>query len=333
MLLRFLSVTGALCLSSAVAASLPPKEPSARLHEVNLPYGESSHHPARYLAVNFTVENTTLRANNDTIFPQTFPMEFTAIQNQGHKQKSLRIAYSLETRPILASPDTLGEAYLFKLKFFDMHGDLATDHLVLLTITTDSNGVLTITEVNTTPLPHHIHSMQTNCLDRPKSNPAPQKSWIAQLGGTLRIFKFGTKGCKDIMTGTSVPKYHQKLPRLKPKPRPGPKTHGGNDKGHHHPDPHRTVAPSGRYHHPHYWHGSQQNFSKLVKPIILPAVLGAITGLTACVLGFALGRIIIALYHCCYGRNKKQRRHDVSEILIDDAERKLVIFSGRRKGY
>ncbi|RAQ54649.1 hypothetical protein AFGD_003828 [Aspergillus flavus] len=308
MLLRFLSLTGALCLSSCAALSLPEHkvelsglDPEFRSRIIsnarptNVPTALCSFSDSdcskdidlhSQLTLDFSTENGTLLANHDPIFPPTFPMRFHAVRHFQSGRETVDLAYELDVRPMPSRPDeALGGVFLLKLRLFDLQGRPASDHLVTITLNQDSEGNLQITQLETNPiLGHHHH-------DGPPS-------WMAQLTASLQAMKDAVKDC-----------MHGPGPRH-PTARP--------QHGHMQPpvDHHRTIAPEHhRYHHrPGYWAGREKNFGRLMRPVVMPALLGVMAGVIACMVGFVLGKIFISVFYCVRGYRKQQQKQNEAAI-------------------
>ncbi|GAB1207177.1 hypothetical protein APSETT445_005889 [Aspergillus pseudonomiae] len=239
--------------------------------------------------LDFSTENGTLLANHDPIFPPTFPMRFHAVRHFHSGRETVDLAYELDVRPMPSRPDeALGGVFLLKLRLFDLQGRPASDYLVTITVTQDSEGNLQITQLETNPIHGHHH-------------PDGPPSWMAQLTASIQAMKDAVKDC---MHG------------------PGPK-HATARPQHGHMqqppvDKHRTIAPEHHpYHHrPGYWAGREKNFGRLMRPVVMPALLGVVAGVVACMVGFVMGKIIISVFYCVRGcrKQKKQREQEQSSI-------------------
>ncbi|KAH8435174.1 uncharacterized protein LDX57_012803 [Aspergillus melleus] len=347
MLPRFLSLTSiALTLTTSAAKSLPRLDildqapivqPSP--HEVILPcakcaFSEDSKCSEvidrdSYLTINFSTENNTLLANQDAIFPSALPLEISAIRHSGSGQdEQVRLSYALETRPIPRSPDAeLGDVYLLKLKLLDAFGRRASDHVIMVGLTTSrspsesrpESDSLTITELSTSPLPplppphHHHHSRP-----HPNDNINTAQSW-------LHAIKTTTKEYIHLLVHPYPPPppshrhYHQ-YPSNSTSPSTSNSQDNANANDDKSPDskskdPHRTLPHHNyRSHHPSWHgHGLHRGFGRIVKPVLLPAVLGAAAGVMACVVGFVVGRVVICVYRCVRGR--MARGKDKGEVM------------------
>lgn len=60
---------------------------------------------------------------------------------------------------------------------------------------------------------------------------------------------------------------------------------------------------------------------RLVRPVILPALLGVAAGLCACLVGFVVGKVMISLCRCWYLRSGRGIAYrEVPGITIDSVE-------------
>ncbi|PLB50000.1 hypothetical protein P170DRAFT_508262 [Aspergillus steynii IBT 23096] len=293
MLLSYLSLLSILSVTST-AKSLPHLDTpdQAKLipaHEVILPCARCAFEdlnceredPDSYLTITFSTENNTLLANDHVIFPSPLPMEFSAPRHAGSGQDDgVRVSYALDARPIPKTPHAkLGDIYLLKLKLLDEFGRLASDYEVLVGLVrpeSESGSDLAITEINTSALPHHHHHHHH---PSPNDSNGDTKSLIL---GTLHALKTTAKECIHLLTHPEPPHHHH---HHHPSTKNENENENENDSTPSPPqkDAHRTVPPvpkHGHRSHP-YWHGSHRNFGRLVRPVILPALLGAATGVMA----------------------------------------------------
>jgi hypothetical protein len=218
-------------------------------------------------------------------------MEFHAIRHGESGQEAVILAYELDARPLPSRPDNpLEEMFLLKLGLFDLRGRPASDFIVTISLTKDSDGNLLISQLETNPI-----------LSRHHSHPS---SWMAQISASLQAMKDAAKDCMHGPSRHSTPKPqhgHMQRPPV---------------------DMHRTIAPQHHPHHHHpdhrpgYWAGREKNFGRLMRPVVLPALLGVMAGVIACMVGFILGRIIIGVYYCVQGC----RRQEIPTIRVDDVE-------------
>lgn len=239
-------------------------------------------------------------------------MEFSApLHNASSSHDDfVTVSYVLDARPIpvpiLGRKTNTGEVYLLKMKLLDSAGTLASDQMVLVGVISsiDGSGSLGITEVNTAPI--HAHH-------RPPSN-TPIKAWFMAI----------TSSAKEYIRVLAIPSSnhpHQQQQQQQSKPRPkhnNDNTLSSDSKAN--ADPHRTVDH--RSHHAWHGHGHahslNRDFGRLVRPVLVPALLGAGTGIVVCVMGFLIGRVVVMVYYCMRGEEarKKQRRRRRRSVMV-----------------
>ncbi|KAF9891886.1 hypothetical protein FE257_002848 [Aspergillus nanangensis] len=300
--LRFLSVTGAVLLSSCAALSLPrandidisPKSSShsrilSHSREINIPCAECSFADAScsqdvdsntYLTLSFTTENGTLLANNDAIFPSSLPMQFHAMRHWDSGQQAVLLAYALDARPLPRHQGTLlGDVFLLKVKLFDLHGRPATNYVVSLALAKDPQGDLLISGIQADPVHarHHPHHHYHH-------HPGAGKTWLSQLGESLEAVKSAAQSCW---------------------------------RGSHARPVETSGSSSSNTHHPHHdWHAEHAG-PQLFQAVVLPVLLGLIAGLIACVMGFMIGRTAMLVYHCVRGSS---RIHVVPASTVEEGQ-------------
>ncbi|KAE8354028.1 hypothetical protein BDV28DRAFT_131923 [Aspergillus coremiiformis] len=308
MLLRFLSLTGALSLASGAAVSRPNThselsgdvESQSRIisnaRPTNVPTALCSFSGPEcstkidlksYLTLDFSTENGTLLANHDPIFPPALPMRFHAVRHFHSGRETVDLAYELDARPMPSRPEERHGDILLKLRLFDLHGRPASDYTVAIALAQDADGNLQITQLETNALLGHLPETP---------------SWTAQLTATLQAMKDAAKDC-----------IHGSSP-----PHPTAKLHGHMQS----PDKHRTIAPEPHHHRPGDWSSQQKNFGRLLRPVVLPALLGVMAGVIACMVGFVVGRIIISVFYCVRScRTQPTRSRDELESAPSEKER------------
>ncbi|GIK05982.1 hypothetical protein Aspvir_010099 [Aspergillus viridinutans] len=298
MLLRFLSLAG-LCLGRGVAALAPQGHPSdiqtsniqhsRHFYKIDIPCSycafsdaECSQSPESksYVTIDFSSDNGTLSANHESVFPPSLPMQFPAVKHSDSGDQSVQVAYSLDARPLPAQPGALlGETYLLKLRLFDLHGRPVTPDLVAIAVSRHDDGTLSIGKVERSPFHRHGHMTSTWRLLKSHIRP-----YLDQLAGGAGP------------DGEGQPRHHR---------RPA--------------DIYRFKNPASHYHNTMPWSSRDRSFMRLVRPVILPALLGVTAGLCACLVGFVVGKVMISLCRWWYVRGEKGYR-EVPAIIIDSVE-------------
>jgi hypothetical protein len=215
-------------------------------------------------------------------------MQFPAVKHSDSGAQPVQIAYSLDARPFPAQPGALlGETFLLKLRLFDLHGRPVTHDLVAVAVSRHNDGTLTIAKVERSPF--HRHGHMTSPWRLFKSHIKP---YLGQLAG----------GPAPDGEGEGGPRHHR---------RPL------------HADIYRFKNPASHYHNTMPWSSRDRSFMRLVRPVILPALLGVAAGLCACLVGFVVGKVMISLCRCWYlrsGRGNGIAYREVPSITIDCVE-------------
>ena len=315
MLLRFLAVTGAICLNSWAVAL--PNTPDS--HAIRLPCAPCSfadltcsqdNKPNAYLVrqpqplhsclrkltetiqtVKFAMKNGTLFANHQSIFPISMPMQFPAVRHWGSKTSSetedVVLEYAMNVQQFPPHVDAVvGDVYRLSMRLLDLHGRPATPNIVTIGIVRNVEAKLLIS---------HIQLESDAAAQRHGSHRGGYKSWKmmkywkSQLGAYMVTVKEAVKN------------------RLPASSRPA-----GSDvilDDHHKSEQDLDSKPDTRFRILSFYqfnyaspHDGHRHFFRLVRPIILPAFLGIMAGFAACVIGFGLGRIVASVYFRAQGQ-------------------------------
>ncbi|GFG11461.1 hypothetical protein CNMCM6936_005664 [Aspergillus lentulus] len=297
MLLRFLALAG-LCLGRGVAALAPQghglpsniqtsnTQHSRHFYKIDIPCShcafsdtECSQNPESksHVTIDISSDNGTLYANHESVFPPSLPMQFSAVKHSESGDQSVQVAYSLDARPFPAQPGALlGETFLLKLRLFDLHGRPVTPDLIAVAVSRRNDGTLSISKVERSPFHRHGHGHMTSSWRLLKSHIKPYLDQLARVA-------------------PEEPRHHR---------RPL------------HADIYRFRDPASHYHNTMPWSSRDRSFMRLVRPVILPALLGVAAGLCACLVGFVVGKMMISLCRCWYVRSGRGYR-EVPAITID----------------
>ncbi|RAL12531.1 uncharacterized protein BO97DRAFT_424615 [Aspergillus homomorphus CBS 101889] len=316
MLLHYLSVTGALCLSScaAAAAAVPysyiSSPRSASAHQINLPavpcaFSDSSCNealdPLAHLTIDFSTQNGILLANKQPIFPASVPMQFSVDRKWDANKQSVSVAYALDVRPLPSHPGApVGDIYHLKLRLFDLHGRPVTDHAVAIGLVRDTVGNLQITVIDPNSSREHGHG---NKIWR-------MKEWKSQVESYVQNAKEAVTDClKTTPFSHGHHEHEQDDPHHAPAPaaQPSHETAASTK----YPPVFRT-SQNGQF----LWTGRERGVMRQIRAIIFPALLGVLAGGVACVIGYLLGRMIISVYFWAQGGRQSQ----VPSITIEDGE-------------
>lgn len=342
MLLRFLAVTGAICLNSWAVAL--PNTPDS--HAIRLPCAPCSfadltcsqdNKPNAYLVrqpqplhsclrkltetiqtVEFAMKNGTLFANHQSIFPISMPMQFPAVRHWGSKTSSetedVVLEYAMNVQQFPPHVDAVvGDVYRLSMRLLDLHGRPATPNIVTIGIVRNVEAKLLIS---------HIQLESDAAAQRHGSHRGGYKSWKmmkywkSQLGAYMVTVKEAVKN------------------RLPASSRPA-----GSDvilDDHHKSEQDLDSKPDTRFRILSFYqfnyaspHDGHRHFFRLVRPIILPAFLGIMAGFAACVIGFGLGRIVASVYFRAQGQGDQtiNDSEEEEEEEVSEKQRLMAIFS------
>ncbi|KAJ5177087.1 uncharacterized protein N7482_002964 [Penicillium canariense] len=299
------------------------------------------------LMLDFSIEENRLLANGRQIFPPVPPSPVLAIQEleDGEAAGPMPVGYALEVMP-LGSPDDTPGTELLDVRFtiLDLESHPVPVDTVAITLIQDPTGELYIakTEIEKTTPPAERLSWK-KCNGKPK---CLQQLLVARVRGLLaaaknRVLgmagkggrKGGHKGCgkNKGMLGMAghhgPPKHHDEFVPEGITPFSGFEGPEGLDdkehhRHHHHPEggdfgaemgdrppppPHGHHGHHG--HHPPPPHGAfAHTFSRVVRFIVVPAILGVLAGLTASAVGMLVGQAIIFLWQRYRGTKPQEHK-------------------------
>ncbi|KAJ5579439.1 hypothetical protein N7450_008306 [Penicillium hetheringtonii] len=272
-----------LCIVGAIASAIP----YTSAHEVHLPYLPSlePENPTNtYLSIKWTIKDGSLYANNDQIFPPVMSMQMHApLYDSDHKvalqEEDIHLYYSLNARPIPASDiGALHDILRINVELIDKEGRPVTPMLWLLICSIPPMELIPWqmkfwkTQVNTL-LNHHQPELSSSSTSSPQSSTPKLQS--TQNKGTTK------SSSNHQPESTSTPENESQVGYMFS---PYGSTYIVSNNGGHHRG----------HHHPHHHHG-QDSFMRLVRPVILPAMMGIGAGLLACLVGFCVGHLVISL--------------------------------------
>ncbi|KAJ6155690.1 hypothetical protein N7470_006256 [Penicillium chermesinum] len=249
------------------------------------------------LLLEFSLEDNHLLANNHQIFPPSEPV---------------LVGYALEITPLQAPSDAPGTDLLdvrFTILDLEAH-PVPVDTVTITLIQTPSGGVL-IADTNieeTAPPPEKLSWKKCNgkakCL---------QDLVFHRIQGLLRsakdriigMGKAGRKGCHGKNQGVKGMGGHHKHDDDE-----GPMGHHP-----HHGEHGEKLHPDydeGRHHHPHHMHHPHgalaRTFSRIVRFIIVPGLIGGLAGFAASVIGMLVGKAIVFVWQRYRGRKSQEHK-------------------------
>ena len=290
--------------------------------------------------------NGTLYANGDRVFPPSLAMQLHAPRYSSERDSRLdrhdvQLSYSLEARPLSTEEAGTTNIVRIRVEVLDLNGEPVTPNAVVLDLGATVDGSHNISRIRLTPgrglaegRPHRHHHGH---------KPWHWKFWQHQVDALLGEDFEGRPGYPP----PHPPPHHPHGPGPHPPPPPphfAPHPHGPQPHPpppppppHHPPPPPGTPgAPSAEddedsdqsvanfyppspywfppppphHRHPHHRHGphGHRRFMRLLRPVILPAILGTASGLIACVVGFFVGHLFLRLWRRCGGSKRKARK-------------------------
>ncbi|KAL6238401.1 hypothetical protein BDW75DRAFT_228030 [Aspergillus navahoensis] len=326
---QLLSLTyTALFLSSLTAAenlnvfSSPPLSIATEPYTLNLSCAECAFsysdcleivRPLPFLTITFSTQNDTLLANNDVIFPTSWPMRFHAPRHQSSLVDTVPLAYALDVSPLPHQPGAiLGDLYHLTLTLVDLQGRRATEHPVSIGIVRDSKGDLQIIQVEEMWHRYHRHLHQAG----------------AKGPNTEETLKTGTGNGKASWWRIEAWKeyYNTNVRR--------PETASCSSDSALTPAQHCTTSADDyrRNRHGHHqrladWIYDRHFHSKFARPAVIAGLLGVSAAFLAGALGFLVGKVIVVFYSYFFDTKRTQ---SITSTGFDE-ERYLEEESGLEK--
>ncbi|KAJ5391108.1 hypothetical protein N7509_006598 [Penicillium cosmopolitanum] len=164
-----------LCIAGAIASVIP----CASSHELHLPYLptlEPENPVETYMSIKWAIQNGSLYANNDQVFPPVMSMQLHAPLYETHRdipieQEDIKVSYSVKARLIPAGDNgSKNEILRIRIELLDQEGRPVTPHLVSLDLLDHPDGTYRITRIR---------------LDSPRGSRRPRpwqmKFWQSQV--------------------------------------------------------------------------------------------------------------------------------------------------------
>ncbi|KAJ5917731.1 hypothetical protein N7454_010106 [Penicillium verhagenii] len=311
------SILGLVAISSAI--------PTPSSHEIHLNYlPDHSISPESYLSVEWSMQDGTLYANGDRIFPPSVSskMQVHAPRYEGVQKKRLdteTLYYSLEVRPL--SSHEVGAPHgivRVNVDFLGEDGKPVTPNTVVLDLLDHPDGNPRITKIRIEP-----GKSRSDDRDERKWQ---MKFWQTEMGALFQHKDHKDhKGHKDAGPSQSdstmdPASQSSKLEVSESKPSGIMESTVGYIFS-------PYFAPSSYSHRSHrrpHDHDHDHTFMRLVRPVILPAFLGAAAGLFACLVGFLVGHVIMSVsYRLGLRKNPRHRyrRSRVTHVEDDMSEK------------
>lgn len=289
-----------LYIAGAIASAIP----YASSHELHLPYLPSlvPENPVEtYLSLKWAIQNGSLYANNDRVFPPAMSMQLHAPLYESHRnipleQEDIKMSYSITARPIPSGENgSRSEILRIHVELLDNEGRPVTPNAVALDLLDHPDGTHRITRVR-------LESTRAEV----KPKPWQMTYWKSQVDSLFNQ--------KDKPTLSSTTNSQSKPKPTLAKSKPGKEESKSKSESESESDstdsvgyifspyfsPSTWIVPSEKGHHGkshthHHHHHKDDSFLRLIRPVILPAMLGIGAGLVACLFGFCAGHLIMAI--------------------------------------
>lgn len=209
------------------------------------------------------------------------------------EQEDIKVSYSIKARPIPAGKNgSKNEILRIHVELLDQEGRPVTPHSIALDLLDHTDGTHRITRIR---------------LDSPRGSRRPRpwqmKFWQSQVDSLFNQPNKPESTASGQSTEPNVKSTSEKAAESTPVlSKPETKSESQNQVGYifsPYWSPSTYIAPSnGRGHHGHHHphdHHQNDSFMRLVRPVILPAMLGVGAGLIACLVGFCVGHVIMSI--------------------------------------
>jgi len=264
------------------------------------------------LTLNFTTNNGDLYVNNQQIFPPPTPPTAWSInaverrQSDGKETEPIALGFALEVSPFAAPPGF--SEWLVRFTVLDLAGHpVPVDTIAVSLVKTDEQELVIVrTEVEpsaTDPLSWRQCGGKPSCL---------KQLLIARVQALMaaakeRMMPF-IKGCMGSKHGgrPAVAQDGEPLP----------------SDGEFPPHRHHHWNGGHRGHRVHR-HGWQRTFSRVVRFIFIPAVLGVMAGLAASAIGMLVGQVVVFLW-LRYRRHHQGQSSAATERASDMEKEALI---------
>ncbi|KAL3480452.1 hypothetical protein BJX99DRAFT_220265 [Aspergillus californicus] len=256
-----------------------------------------------YLSVKFTIDDGFLLANDRQIFPPAPPAPITAVQRRldGEESEPVPLGYAVEMMPLPSPPDEPFDFVQVRFTVLDLNGYPVPLDTIAITMVHDPEGSLFIvgTDIEETADRESWRKCggKSKCLHRFLVHRI-RTMFAAAKERLIGMFK--GKGCSDV-------------PPPPPPPHFPPHHHGEFDDfsfaedgeprhGHHgHPPPH--------FHHDKFHKTWERTLHRVMRFIVVPAILGVLAGLAASAVGMLVGQLAVFMWR----RYRRSSREETGE--------------------
>ncbi|KAF9894101.1 hypothetical protein FE257_009074 [Aspergillus nanangensis] len=247
------------------------------------------------LSLNFSIDNGFLLANGRQIFPPPPPTLITAVQHRltdGEESDPIPLGYAVEMLPLPSPPEDPIDLVEVRFTVLDLDGHPVPLDTVAISLIHDAEGSLYMAKTD----------IEETTADR--------LSWKQCRGKPHCLRRLLFNRMRALFASAKA-----RMLGMAPKPscggRPRPEAYGP---GHmRFPGDHSASEGAGgrphhhHMHHPHHGHW-RHTFARMVRFIIVPAILGVSAGLVASAIGMLVGQTVVYLW-------QRYRRTDRPESL------------------
>ncbi|KAL2826441.1 hypothetical protein BDW59DRAFT_145179 [Aspergillus cavernicola] len=257
-----------------------------------------------YLSLEFKIDDGFLLANDRQIFPPTPPSPITAVQRQlleGEESEPVPLGYAVEMMPLPSPPEEPFDMVEVRFTVLDLDGYPVPLDTIAITLIHDAEGTLYIAGTDTEETADRASwrkcGGKSKCLHQFLLHRI--RSMFAAAKERL-IGMFKGQGCSDVAPPPPPfpPKHHGDFDRFPPKhhddfdrfqpfdgddaPHRGPHGHHGH---------HRPLHAHDKFH--KTW---ERTLHRVMRFIVVPAVLGVLAGLAASVVGMLVGQLAVFMW-------------------------------------
>ncbi|KAL4890314.1 hypothetical protein BDV59DRAFT_184765 [Aspergillus ambiguus] len=253
------------------------------------------------LSLNFSIDSGFLLANGHQIFPPPPPTLITATQRRlsdGEESEPISLGYAVEMMPLPSPPEEPLDMVEVRFTVLDLDGHPVPLDTVAISLIHDQEGNLYMakTDIEETT-PDRLSWKQ--CRGKPR---CLRRLLFNRMRALFAAAKARMLGLGPRPDGCGPPPHHPPRPDgFGPDRVPPPfsedmdRMADGFGRPHHH------------HHHMHHFHHAKwrHTFARMVRFIVVPAILGVSAGLTASALGMLVGQTLVYLWQR-YRRSARQ---------------------------
>lgn len=242
-------------------------------------------------------------------------MQFPAIRHwdfsTGRGMQHVVLAYALEAKRFPSRASAERDVFRLSMSLLDLHGRQTATDRVTVGLVRNAEGKLLISNVQTQPARTHHHGKTWKV-----------KFWKTQVGEYLVAVKEAVRNRLSSSDGQASGTNH---PSSKSEQDPDSSSSVSYTTPSEETNlPFQILSFYQYTHYPPHRSSNHRHFLRLVRPIILPALLGILAGFVACVIGFLLGRAIASVYL----RTQKRKMGVFGEVEenVSEKERSMEVL-------